>query len=67
MLERVGAVGDVVGGVGVAFGAGEDHRRRLRKVARPFGRRHDHRGRAVGLEAAVEAGGTARDTHGDAR
>ena len=34
--------------------AGADDRRRLAQVARPLGRRDDHRHRAVGLDVAVE-------------
>ena len=65
--ERVGAVGDVVGGVGVAFGAGEDDRGRVREVARMLGRRHDRRpprSRSRRSSRAVRNGSL---THGDAR
>ena len=42
-------------GYGMTFGAAEDHRGRVRADrARCSAERHDDRGRAVGLEAAVE-------------
>ena len=66
--EDVGPVRDVVGRIRMAFGAAP------RITAGACGRsralldrRHDDRGRAVGLEAAVVAGGTAPTPSGDAR
>ena len=53
-MEQVGAVGDVVRGRGMTLGATEQHDGSLLQIACALDRRHDHRGRAVGLEAAIE-------------